>query len=131
MPIDRRPLVLVIDDEHDFLAIVSHVLDHGGYDVVSAGNGEDGLKMFDDYRPDLVVLDGNLPDLDGLEVCRRLRARETGKTVPVLMCTVRSALPIVGEGLASGVTDYVLKPFEMEELLERVASALKKAGGSR
>lgn len=125
----RRPLILVVDDEHDFRAIVGHVLDRGGYDVVAAGNGEDGLKMFGDYSPDLVVLDGNLPDMDGIEVCRRLRATEKGAKVPVVMCTVRSAVGTVGEGLAAGVTDYVVKPFEMDELLERVAKALERAAG--
>lgn len=125
----RRPLVLVVDDEHDFRAIVSHVLDRGGYDVVAAGNGEDGLKMFADYTPDLVVLDGNLPDMDGIDVCRKLRATEKGKLVPVVMCTVRSAVGVVGDGLSAGVTDYVVKPFEMEELLERVEKALEKSRG--
>lgn len=125
----RRPLILVVDDEHDFRAIVTHVLERGGYDVVSAPNGEDGIKMFSDYGPSLVVLDGNLPDMDGIDVCRRIRQTETGKTVPVVMCTVRSAVGTVGEGLSAGVTDYVVKPFEMEELLERVAKALERAAG--
>ena len=80
-----------------------------------------------EHHPDLVVLDGNLPDLDGIEVCRRLRATPAGKKVPVLMCTVRSALDRVSAGLEAGATDYVLKPFEMEELLSRVESALKGA----
>jgi DNA-binding response OmpR family regulator len=125
----RRPLILVVDDEHDFRAIVTHVLERGGYDVVSAPNGEDGIKMFSDYGPALVVLDGNLPDMDGIDVCRRIRQTEKGKTVPVVMCTVRSAVGTVGEGLSAGVTDYVVKPFEMEELLERVAKALERAAG--
>lgn len=125
----RRPLVLVVDDEHDFRAIVSHVLDRGGYDVVTAANGEDGLRLFADRAPSLVVLDGNLPDMDGFEVCRRMRATPEGRHVPVVMCTVRSAVGTVGEGLEAGVDDYVIKPFEMEELLERVAKALEKARG--
>lgn len=125
----RRPLILVVDDEHDFRAIVTHVLERGGYDVVSAPNGEDGIKMFSDYGPALVVLDGNLPDMDGIDVCRRIRQTEKGKAVPVVMCTVRSAVGTVGEGLSAGVTDYVVKPFEMEELLERVAKALERASG--
>lgn len=125
----RRPLILVVDDEHDFRAIVTHVLERGGYDVVSAANGEDGIKMFADYPAELVVLDGNLPDMDGIDVCRRIRQTEKGKAVPVVMCTVRSAVGTVGEGLSAGVTDYVVKPFEMEELLERVAKALERAAG--
>ena len=121
---ERRPLVLVVDDEYDFRVIVAHVLEHGGYDTVLAGDGAEGLHLFEDRRPDLVVLDGNLPDMDGIEVCRRLRATEAGRDVPVLMCTVRSALDRVSAGLEAGATDYVLKPFETEELLARVRSAL-------
>ena len=84
------------------------------------------LKVFAERRPDLVVLDGNLPDIDGLEVCRRLRRLPGGEKVPILMCTVRSAMVTVSEGIDAGVTDYVLKPFEMEDLLERISDALKK-----
>ncbi|MBI4061709.1 MAG: response regulator [Elusimicrobia bacterium] len=123
----RRPLVLVVDDEHDFRAICVHVLDRGGYDTATAGDGAAGLAAFAQRKPDVVVLDGNLPDMDGIEVCRRLRKLPGGKTVPVLMCTVRSAVVSIQEGLDAGVTDYVLKPFEMEDLLSRVAAALEKA----
>ncbi|MFI5349990.1 MAG: response regulator transcription factor [Elusimicrobiota bacterium] len=121
------PLILVVDDEHDFRAIVSHVLRRGGYEVVTAADGAEGLRRFKESEPDLVVLDGQLPDIDGFEVCRRLRATARGKTVPILMCTVRSALSTVAAGFEAGATGYVLKPFEMEELLESVADALKKA----
>jgi DNA-binding response OmpR family regulator len=123
----RTPLILVVDDEHDFRAIVSHVLVRGGYEVVTAADGAEGLRKFKESEPDLVVLDGQLPDIDGFEVCRRLRATPQGKTVPILMCTVRSALSTVAAGFDAGATGYVLKPFEMEELLESVAEALKKA----
>jgi two-component system OmpR family response regulator len=85
------------------------------------------LRRFKESEPDLVVLDGQLPDIDGFEVCRRLRATTRGKTVPILMCTVRSALSTVAAGFEAGATGYVLKPFEMEELLDSVADALKKA----
>lgn len=120
-------MVLIIDDEHDFRVICAHVLERGGYDSTTAPDGLAGLKAFAECRPDVVVLDGNLPDIDGLEVCRRLRKLEGGTKVPVLMCTVRSAVVTISEGIEAGVTDYVLKPFEMEDLLERVADALKKA----
>lgn len=122
----ERPLILVIDDEHDFRAICAHVLDRGGYDTVTAEDGTSGLAAFTDRNPDLVILDGNLPDLDGIEVCRRLRKLPGGANVPVLMCTVRSAVVSIQDGLDAGVTDYVLKPFEMDDLLERVADALEK-----
>ena len=118
-------LILVVDDEHDFRVIVSHVLTTGGYEVVTAADGLEALKKFDESGPDLVVLDGNLPDIDGYEVCRRLRATPRGAKVPVLMCTVRSAVATVAAGFEAGVTGYVLKPFEMEELLDKVAAALE------
>jgi DNA-binding response OmpR family regulator len=120
-------LILIVDDEHDFRAIISHVLATGGYDVATAADGAEGLRVFAECNPDLVVLDGHLPDIDGFEVCRRLRATPRGAKVPILLCTVRSSLSIVAEGLAAGATGYVLKPFEMEELLEKVAEALKAA----
>jgi DNA-binding response OmpR family regulator len=121
------PLILVVDDENDFRAIISLVLERGGYKVVTAADGAEGLSRFKDCKPDLVVLDGFLPDIDGYEVCRRMRALPGGKKVPILLCTVRSALSTVAAGFEAGATGYVLKPFEMEELLESVAEALKKA----
>ncbi len=120
-------LILVVDDEHDFRVIVSHVLTTGGFNVVTAPDGLEALRVFAERKPDLVVLDGNLPDIDGLEVCRRLRATELGAKVPILMCTVRSALTTVSAGFEAGATGYVLKPFEMEELLEKVEAALQAA----
>jgi len=125
--VTKRPLILIVDDEHDFRAICAHVLDRGGYDTVTAPDGTAGLAAFQERMPDLVVLDGNLPDMDGIEVCRRLRKLPGGDKVPVLMCTVRSAVVMIQDGLDAGVTDYVLKPFEMDDLLERVAAALEKA----
>lgn len=122
----KRPLILVVDDEHDFRAIATHVLERGGYEVVAAENGAEGLRLFKERAPDLMVLDGHLPDLDGFEICKRLRA--DGAKTPILLCTVRSALSTVAEGIEAGATDYVLKPFAMEELLERVAAALRPGG---
>jgi two-component system phosphate regulon response regulator PhoB len=124
--LSKRPLVLIVDDEHDFRAICAHVLDRGGYDTTTASDGTAGLAAFSEHKPDLVVLDGNLPDMDGIEVCRRLRKLPGGASVPVIMCTVRSAVVAIQEGLDAGVTDYVLKPFEMENLLARLAAALEK-----
>lgn len=123
----ERPLILVVDDERDFRTICAHVLERGGYETATAPDGTAGLEAFALRKPDLVVLDGNLPDMDGIEVCRRLRRLPGGERVPVLMCTVRSAVVSIQDGLDAGVTDYVLKPFEMADLLERVAGALAKA----
>ena len=124
-----RRLILIVDDEYDFRAICAHLLGRAGYETVTAEDGKTGLAAFKSRRPDLVIVDGNLPDMDGIEVCRRLRGTAGGERVPVLMCTVRSAVVSVQAGLEAGVSDYLLKPFETEEMLERVADALKTTEG--
>lgn len=117
-------LILVVDDESDFRAIISRVLERAGYSVVAAPDGTEALALFAEARPGLVLLDGHLPDLDGFEVCRRLRATEAGAKVPIILCTVRSAISNVSEGLGAGATGYLLKPFDPAELLGAVAAAL-------
>ncbi|MEK7743903.1 MAG: response regulator [Elusimicrobiota bacterium] len=118
--------VLVVDDEEDYRTILMRALSKAGYEVLSAGNGEDALRAFERERPALIVLDGNLPDIDGFEVCRRIRAKEGERKVLILFCTVRSALTPVAEGLRAGADDYVVKPFSVEDLLGRVRSALER-----
>jgi DNA-binding response OmpR family regulator len=122
MPSKAR--VLVIDDDDDFRAILRHFLTGAGYAVTEAPGGEEGLRRFGEDKPDLVLLDFSMPDINGLEVCRRLRASENGRSVPVLMLTVRSQISTVAEGLEAGVSDYVLKPFEPKDLLTRIQKAL-------
>ena len=119
--------ILVVDDEADFLAIVSHILEKHGYRVVTAANGSEALERYAADKPDLVVLDANLPDMDGFEICRRIRANGPRPDTPILLCTVRSEVTPVAEGLSAGATDYILKPFEVTDLLERVGKALKAA----
>lgn len=114
--------ILVVDDEEDYRALHSHILTRAGHEVVTADGGEAGLAAFERERPALVILDAQMPDLEGYEVCRRLRA--AGHSTPVLFCTVRSAVAKVAEGLRAGGTDYVVKPFSPEDLLSRVKDAL-------
>ena len=123
-------LVLVVDDERDFRLISRHVLERGGYRVIEAADGGEALAQFEKGKPDLILLDGHLPDMDGFEVCRRIRATPGGAKLPIMLCTVRSALETVAEGLEAGATSYILKPFDMEEMLERIAAALKNADPS-
>ncbi len=118
------PIILVVDDETDFRAIISSVLERAGYGVVTAVDGMEALEKFETARPNMVLLDGHLPDLDGFEVCRRLRATPAGAKLPIILCTVRSAISNVSEGLAAGATGYLLKPFDPAELLSAVATAL-------
>ncbi|MBI5242398.1 MAG: response regulator transcription factor [Elusimicrobia bacterium] len=117
--------ILIIEDEPDYLALLEHLLAGAGYSVVKAVNGEAGLKAFKEKKPDLVLLDLNLPDMDGLDVCRGIRAQEPPKT-PILLCSVRSAVASVGEGLKAGADDYVLKPYDEADLLARIKARLKR-----
>ena len=123
-------LILIVDDDDDFRTILRHILLRVGYRVTEAANGTDGLDRFGREVPDLVLLDVSMPDMDGLEVCRRIRASKQRANTPVLMITVRSQLSSVAEGLQAGATDYVLKPFEPEDLVARVAKALRAATGA-
>jgi two-component system alkaline phosphatase synthesis response regulator PhoP len=115
--------VLVVDDEPKLVKVVREYLEHDGYRVVSAGDGREALERFRKERPDLVVLDLMLPELDGLEVCRRLR-RES--QVPIIMLTARAEEVDELIGLELGADDYVTKPFSPRTLLARVRSVLRR-----
>lgn len=117
--------ILIVDDEEDFRAILRVVLERAGYRVLQGSNGAEGLERFAAEKPDLMIVDLSMPDMDGIEVTRRLRAQ--GHKTPILMLTVRSQILTVSEGLASGVTDYILKPFDKDDLLERVQRGLHGA----
>jgi DNA-binding response OmpR family regulator len=118
-----RPRVLVVEDDVDIAGVLRRSLDKEGYDVRIAGDGEVALEEAGDFEPDAVVLDLGLPKLDGVEVCRRLR--EDGD-MPILILTARDALDARVEGLDSGADDYLVKPFEREELLARMRALLRR-----
>ena len=104
-------------------------LRHNGFDVRSVANGRDALEAAATQRPDLIVLDVMLPDLDGFEVCRRLRA--DGSKAPVLFLTARDAVEDRVRGLTLGGDDYLVKPFSLEELVARTHAVLRRAGLTR
>src|SRR5215207_8553220 len=115
--------VLVVEDDVDIAGVLRRSLDKEGYDVRVAGDGEVALDQAAVFEPDAVVLDLGLPKLDGVEVCRRLRA---DGDVPILVLTARDALESRVEGLDSGADDYLVKPFEREELLARMRALLRR-----
>ncbi|HTN80657.1 MAG TPA: response regulator transcription factor [Acidimicrobiales bacterium] len=121
------PRVLVTDDEDNIRFLLDAALRHFGFDVVLAANGREALGAVADDRPDLIVLDVMLPDLDGFEVCRRLRA--DGVKVPVLFLTARDGTEEKVRGLTLGGDDYVTKPFSLEEVVARVRAILRRANG--
>jgi len=115
--------ILVVDDEQQILRAVRRALTARGYEVVIAVDGEDALVEAEASTPDLVVLDLNLPGMDGLEVCRRLRA---WTSVPILILSVREDEAGKVEALDLGADDYLTKPFGVEELLARVRALLRR-----
>jgi DNA-binding response OmpR family regulator len=125
---DRAPRILLVDDEHSIQTLLSFPLQRDGYEVVRATDGKEALARFGEGTFDLVVLDVMMPKVDGLEVCRRLRARST---VPIIMLTAKSEEIDKVLGLELGADDYITKPFSMREFRSRVKAALRRAGMSR
>jgi DNA-binding response OmpR family regulator len=119
----RDPRVLVVEDDEDIALALQRSLRMEGYEVRTAVDGEAALTEAGSFLPDLVVLDLGLPKLDGIEVARRLRA---DGDVPILMLTARDALDSRVEGLDSGADDYLVKPFERQELLARLRALLRR-----
>jgi DNA-binding response OmpR family regulator len=116
--------ILVVDDEDAVQKLLAYPLEHEGYRVLQARDGEEALQCFTAERVDLVVLDLMLPKLDGLEVCRRLRARST---VPIIMLTARDDELDKVVGLELGADDYITKPFSIREFRSRVRALLRRA----
>jgi DNA-binding response OmpR family regulator len=116
--------ILLVDDEESIQKLLTYPLEHEGFQVVQARDGEEALARFDEQPVDLVILDIMLPKLDGLEVCRRLRARSA---VPILMLTARDDELDKVVGLELGADDYITKPFSIREFRSRVRAALRRA----
>jgi two-component system response regulator MprA len=121
--------ILVADDESALLRSVERSLTFEGYDVLTATDGEQALRAAENDRPELIVLDVTMPVLDGLEVCRRLRAR--GDVRPVLMLTARDGVSDRVAGLDAGADDYLVKPFAYEELLARLRALRRRLVSER
>jgi DNA-binding response OmpR family regulator len=122
------PLILLIEDNHDIAAMVGDHLEHSGYDVDFAADGITGLHLAVTEDFDAVILDLMLPGMDGLDICRKLRT-EAGKTTPILMLTARDTLEDKVAGLDAGADDYLVKPFDLEELNARLRAMLRRSGG--
>jgi len=120
--------ILLVDDEDSVQSLLTYPLERDGFRVVSARDGEEALRLFAAERIDLVVLDIMLPKLDGLEVCKRLRAESS---VPIIMLTARDDEFDTVLGLELGADDYITKPFSIREFRSRVRALLRRAGAPR
>ncbi len=125
---ERRPRVLVVDDEENITFLLDSALRHFGFEVAVAANGRDALTQAEGFAPDVMLLDVMLPDLDGFEVVRRLRLE--GNKVPILFLTARDATQDKVRGLTLGGDDYVTKPFSLEEVVARIQAILRRQGTS-
>ena len=122
--------VLVIDDEESVIDLIKLGLKYEGFEVVAAGDGEEGIAVAQRTNPLFIILDWMLPDMDGLEVCRRLRSNPTTREIPILLLTAKDAVDSRVEGLNTGADDYLTKPFNFEELVARIRAILRRLNHS-
>jgi DNA-binding response OmpR family regulator len=126
------PRILVVEDETDIAQLIKHTLERGGdANVEVVGSGDAALKAVGEAPPDLMILDLNLPVVDGTEVCRLIRARPATAGLPIIMLTARTAETDRVSGLDLGADDYVTKPFSLRELAARVRAVLRRKTGAR
>jgi two-component system, OmpR family, phosphate regulon response regulator PhoB len=123
----EQPLVLVVEDEPAQREVLSYNFEAEGFRVAQAGNGEEALILVDEVAPDVIVLDWMLPNVSGIEVCRRLKSRAETRGVPIIMLSARSEEVDRVRGLETGADDYVIKPYSLVELLARVRAQLRRS----
>jgi len=122
----RKARILVVDDEDALTDLVSSALRFAGYEVATESNGIDALRRIKGQTPDLVVLDVNMPEIDGFEVCRRIR--RDGIDIPVIFLTARDDIDDLRSGFRQGGDDYLTKPFSLEELGLRIEALIRRTG---
>ena len=122
----KKPKIVVIEDEVDILEVINYNLSKEGFDVCSALDGEEGLALIKKEVPDLVLLDLMLPGLDGIEICRTLKADYSTRSIPIIMVTAKGEESDIVLGLGMGADDYVVKPFRPRELMARIRSVLRR-----
>lgn len=118
--------IVVIEDEPDILEVLCYNLEREGFKVFESLNGAEGLALIEQKVPDLVLLDLMLPGMDGLEICRRLKANQRTQTIPIIMVTAKGEESDVVLGLGIGADDYIPKPFSPRELIARVKAAIRR-----
>lgn len=121
-----QPTVLVVEDELAQREVLAYNLEAEGFRVSKAANGEEALLLVDEDSPDIIVLDWMMPNLSGIEVCRRLKTRPDTRAIPIIMLSARSEEVDKVRGLETGADDYVVKPYSVVELMARVRTQLRR-----
>jgi CheY-like chemotaxis protein len=119
--------ILAIDDENDVLLIIKTALSSQGYNVLTASNGYDGLALAEDNCPDLILLDLRMPEMDGMEVLEKLRDNEKTQHIPIIILTGVSEKKQIRDAIDKGITYYIVKPFECQDLISKIALAIKSS----
>ncbi|AQS46718.1 MULTISPECIES: phosphate regulon transcriptional regulator PhoB [Thioclava] len=122
----QQPCVLVVEDENAQREVLSYNLEAEGFRVVMAENGDEGLLFVKEEKPDLIVLDWMLPNVSGIEICRRVKANSDTRNIPIIMLSARSEEVDRVRGLETGADDYVVKPYSVVELMARVRTQLRR-----
>ncbi len=125
-----QPTLLVVDDETDVVDLVRYRLNGAGFDVLTADNGLEALRLAREHRPELIVLDLMLPEMSGEEVCRQLKREPDTAAIPILMLTAKGDAGDRIAGLEIGADDYIAKPFSPRELVLRVQAVLRRVRGA-
>lgn len=121
-----QPVVLLVEDEPAQREVLAYNLEAEGFRVVQAGNGEDALMLVDEDTPDIIILDWMMPELSGIEVCRRLKMRPDTRAIPIIMLSARAEEVDRIRGLETGADDYVIKPYSVLELMARARVQLRR-----
>ncbi|MDO8882884.1 MAG: phosphate regulon transcriptional regulator PhoB [Pseudotabrizicola sp.] len=121
-----QPVVLLVEDEPAQREVLAYNLEAEGFRVVQAGNGEDALLLVDEDTPDIIILDWMMPELSGIEVCRRLKMRPDTRSIPIIMLSARAEEVDRIRGLETGADDYVIKPYSVLELMARARVQLRR-----
>jgi DNA-binding response OmpR family regulator len=124
----KRKKILLVDDSNTILMMEKFILRDHPYDLVTASDGEEGVRKALEHEPDLILLDVIMPRMGGFEACRKLREHEATRATPIIMVTTRGEAANVEAGWASGCNDYVTKPINAVELLAKVRNLLTSAG---
>lgn len=122
--------ILIAEDEPPIVLSLQFLMRDSGYEVATAGDGEEALRLIDVFRPDLLILDVMLPRMNGFEICRRVRACSGTAGIRIIMLTARGRESDIQTGLAAGADAYITKPFGTHELVSKVAELLGKAAGA-